>query len=404
VVHGLAEMATNMSRVDVLAPSVTTEWLGAGTNYVIQTPSGTLYRVYIDAAADVVFVKSIDGGLTWSLSTGVHSGTVQAVAVWYDRWSNISAGLIHCAYTDTGSDDIFYRSIDTESSDSLSGEVTVFAGSTAIAGGALSITRARGGNLVVAGSIDAGNEDGAWESTDVGATWGSAIADPSEAGTTDQYLLLPGWNADNQDVMLIFWDASAEELSVKRYDDSGNSWAETSIATSMTDQTAATAFPHMAAVVDLANSRNIVIAWSAVDAANADLRCWIIDDTTITETTNVVLDGTDDQGLCALAINSTTGLLYAFYGGKSDGSETFGASINIYYKSSANAGTTWGSETRLTTVGAYIRQINCPPRFLDFLPAPPLVLWGYTTGVLTEARINMGLPISPRASYQIGVM
>src|SRR3990167_4197311 len=256
---------------------------GAGISYVIETPAGNLYVVYIDNSVDVVFVKSTDGGRTWTAPTSVFVGTVQALAVWYDRWSNISAGKIHCAYTDSAIDDILYRSIDTENSDNLGTETTIFAGSTAIAGGALSITRARGGNLVVAGSIDAGTEDGAWESTDVGATWGSTIADPSEAETTDQYLLLPGWNADTQDVMLIFWDVSADELSVKRYDNSANSWAETSIATTMVDLSSTTGFPNVAAAVDLINSQNVVIAWTNTDTANADLRCWKITDTTITE-------------------------------------------------------------------------------------------------------------------------
>src|SRR3989304_7504753 len=340
----------------IICPSidlfVTANYAGAGTRYLVQTVARNLYCFYVDGQSDLGYKKSTDGGRTWSKETVIFVGSVQTVAVWYDRWSNIAAGLIHLAYTETASDDILYRNIDTENNDSLSGEVAVFAGRTAIAGGALSITRARGGNLVVAGSIDAGNEDGAWESTDVGATWGSAIADPSEAGTEDQYLLLPGWNADTQDVMLIFWDASADELSVKRYDNSANSWAETSIATGMVDQQAISAFPHVAAAVDLINSQNLVVAWRAVGTLGADLRCWIIDDTTITELTNIVLNSTDDQGLCAISILAN-GEWIVYYAGKTDGSETFTTSVGIYFKVSKDSGSTWGAETQFAA-----RQFN----------------------------------------------
>jgi len=354
------------NRVDAVVAEFTPtiQYSGGGTSYLVTTPSGILYCIYVDGLNDVAFKKSSDNGLSWSVQTTIFTGSATALSIWYDRWSGIAAGLIHCAYTESVGDDILYRSIDTENSDGLGTQTTVFAGGTTASGGALSITRARGGNLVVTGSIDAGAEDGAWESTDVGATWGSAIADPSEGATQDQYLLLPGWNADTQDVMLIFWDASAEELSVKRYDDSGNSWAETSIATSMTDQVAATAFPHVAATVDIANSQNVVVAWSAIDTANADLRCWTITDTTITEVTNVVLNSTDDQGLAAIGIDTETQYWYVFYGGKSDGSETFLTSINIYYKVSQDGGSTWGAETMLTNLNFNIKWLCCVPRFL----------------------------------------
>lgn len=335
---------------------------GGGTNYLVQTPAGVLYHVYVDTSQDVSFRKSSDNGISWSVSTTVYTGTVAQLCVWYDRWSNIAAGKIHCAYSDSGVDDIFYRSIDTESSDALGTETTVFLGSSTAANGALSITVSRGGNITVAGSIDAGTEDGAWESNDSGATWTGTVADPSEGATGDQYLLLPDFNADNQDIQLIFWDASADALSVKRYDNSANTWTETAIASSMVDGTIATAFPHYDAAVDIANSRVIVVAWSAVDASNADLRCWVITNTTITETTtNVVLNSTDDQGLAAITIDVDTGYWYVFYGGTAAGSETFETSINVYYKVSKDQGTTWGPETRITSENRQTNWlVSCP--------------------------------------------
>ena len=337
---------------------------GIGTVYVVQNPlNGDYYMFYSGAGADFYYVKSTDGGLNWSSPvTVIGSISTLSIAVYYDRWSNISAGLVHCAVVDSGGSDILYRNVDLENSDTLGTQVTVFDGVSAAGGGSLSITRTRGGNLIIAGSIDAGAEDGAWESADVGATWGSAIADPSEASTQDQYCLLPGWNADTQDAQLIFWDASADELSVKRYDNSANTWAETSISTSMVDYTSVNG---IAAATDLANSRNVVVAWSRTDFDTADLRCWVIDDTTITEKTNVVENSSDDQGFCSLAVDANTGWWHVFYGGKSDGSETFATAINIYHKISKDSGATWGDEMKISHHAMTLALIVSTPRFIN---------------------------------------
>lgn len=366
-----------MARADIIATNVNNNAVhfnGGGVNYVVQkhgTPA-TFYIVYVDQAVDIVYIKSTDGGFTWSHPVTVFTGTAVALSVWYQRWSNISGDIVHIAYIESGGANVLYRSLDI-SSDTLGTETTVFDGASTAGGGALTICETRGGHIRVVYNIDNGTEDGTASSTDAGATWGDTIADATEGATQDQFFLLPGWNADTQDTMLIFVDASANGLSVKRYDDSGNSWAESAIIAdgSFVEQAAGTAFPHLACFVDISNSRNVIIAWSAVDTANADLRCFIIDDTTITETaTNVVLNSTDDQGLCAFGLDTGTNTWYAFYGGKSDGTETYPTAMKIYYKTSTDAGATWGSETVLTLITRSTSWIACTPRFsTDYLLA-----------------------------------
>jgi hypothetical protein len=356
-----------MARADIIlaAPNTPQHYNGGGTHYPVQkhgTPA-TFYELFVDTANDLCYIKSTDGGFTWSNPVVVRAGTVIAFANWYRRWSGIASDKIDIFYTDANS--IFYRSLDI-STDTLGTETTVFAGASSAGGGSLTGGACRDGTLRVAGSIDAGAEDGAWSSTDDGATWGDTIADPSEGATTDQYYFMPGWNSDQADFMLGFVDASANGLSVKRYDDSGNSWAESAIIadSGFVDVTPATSYPHVAVTVDLANSRNILACWNAADAANQDLRVFVIDDTTITATTaDAVLNATDDCALCAIGIDTDTGTWYVFYAGNADGSETWNTAVKVYYKTSTDGGANWSAQTALTDITRSTLWMACVPRF-----------------------------------------
>jgi hypothetical protein len=259
------------SRADVIAAQTNSlvQFTGAGTNYIVQTPAGVLYLVMVDSGLDIMFRKSSDGGLTWSVPTIVFAGSATALSVWYDRWSNITAGLIHMAYTESGASDTLYRTINTESSDALSTQTTIFAGTSQANGGHLSISRAVGGNVYCKTCIDAGAEGGFFRLPNANVpngAWDAARTVDENLATTDQMILLPDYDAaDTQDMLAIFWDASANEISRKLYDDSANSWAETSIAGSMTDAAATATFPMFAVAPDPTNTRHVLVAWSAIN-------------------------------------------------------------------------------------------------------------------------------------------
>ncbi|MBP8294766.1 MAG: hypothetical protein KAX84_01580 [Burkholderiales bacterium] len=389
-------------RADVLAAQSTglVQFNGAGAQWLIQTPAGVLYLVYVDTGSDVAFKKSTNYGLTWSNPTVVFAGTTTAVAVWYDRWSDIAAGLIHIAYQESATDDTLYRTVNTESSDALSTQTVIFAGTSTATGGCLAITRARGGNVYCATMIDAGAEGGFFRLPNANVpsgAWDAARTTVFEAITGDMVLLFPGFAADNQDIICIFWDASANEISRKVYDDSGNSWAETSIATSMADQVATTAFPHFDGFVDIGRSNIVIVAWNGVDTASADLRCWTVDESAITEMTNVVANGTDDQGLCAITTKPSTEEWYCFYGGKSDGSETFLTSINIYYKVSLDRGTTWGPETQLTNSARDTTWLIGTPRWEN-----QFTVAFHNDIALDELMVSAPI-LQPRANFVLGL-
>lgn len=388
-----------------MADTVAAHWNGAGTNYIVKAANGYWYMVFIDSLNDVSFKKSLDG-VTWSQSTlAATAGTTTNLAVWYDRWTDPTGTLgdrIHMVFTDSGNDDTFYRTINTASSDALSTQTTIFLGASTAAGGHLSVTRAVGGNVYCKTVIDAGAEGGFYRLPTANVpngAWDAARTVDETIATLDQMILLPDYDAaDTQDIMAVFWDASANEVSRKLYDDSGNSWSETSIASSMTELSTATAFANFAVAPDPANTQHVLVAWSATDAANADLRCWTVDASTITEVTNVVLNSTDDQGLCAIAIDDDTGYWHAFYCGASGGSETWNTALNVYTKVSTDSGTTWGPETKVNVGGtATIRHLYTAPVFTGDWK----VAW--VVDAQTDDLVISSCVQQPRASLLLGV-
>lgn len=379
------------------------QFTGGGTSYLVEANNGDLYVIYVDTANDLAFRKSNDGGMNWSNPTVIFAGTIVSFAVWFDRWSNISAGLIHLAYTESGGSDTLYRTINTESSDALSTQTTIHAGTSTAAGGHLSIARARGGNVYCKTMIDAGAEGGFYRLPNANVpngAWDAARTVNEALATQDQIFLFPGFASDNQDMIAVFVDASANGLSRQLYDDSANTWSESAIIAdaSFVDLVAATAFPHVAGAVDLTNSRIIIVAWSAIDAANADLRCFTITESAITETSaNVVLNSTDDQGLAAFSLNTDTGEWIVAYAGASGGAETWLTSVNLYCKGSRDSGATWGPETKLTLTARDITWLTSVPR-----TRKPLLLAYHNDISLDEIMLNCDM-VEPRATYILGV-
>ena len=389
-----------MARADVIiSDGGATTYSGASSRNIFQTSAGVIYVVYVDGISDVCFRKSSDGGFTWTSPTVIFAGTTTALSCCWDKDAGLAGGLIHCAYTESGGADTLYRTIDTASSDALSTQTTIFAGASTAGGGALSITRSRGGNVYCKTMIDAGTEGGFYKLLNANVpngAWEAALTDTEALASTDQWILVPGFAADSNDIMCVFWDASADQISRYIYDDSANTWAETIFGAPMTfvDTTAAS-YPHFAVAIDSTNSQILVVAWNRVDFVNSDLTCWTMTESAITACTDVVTDSTDDQGLCGITLDTTTGYWWVFYCGKSDGSETFSTSINVYYKSSTDSGATWGAETILNTLGAGpINSIVPIQRILSAVATPPPCTYFSNVTQNDTWNINVDLPVA----------
>lgn len=317
---------------------------GMGNRWVVATPAGLIYCFYIAGDADCYYRKSSDGGLTWAAPVKINAAANAHVAlsVWFDKWTPGDAGTrIHIVYADTTVDDVLYQYLDT-ATDTLGGEVSVFAGLSASNPCFLSIAKARGGNIDVVYNIDSGTEEGFARSTDNGASFG-ARANPGEA-VADFFLLFPGNDADNQDMWCIWWDTSANAISLKVYDDSADSWAETAIAAA-TEPATPTCPNAFGGAMRHSDGHLILAFWNAHLTAAADLQVYDINGAgSITAKTDVMTNNSKVCGV-ALHVDQANDDLYVFVQGKSDGSETPHTNGRIYRWLSADDAATWGSET-----------------------------------------------------------
>jgi len=341
-----------MIRADSLIQSTIASARNCGQSvHLVQTSSAWYYFLIHSENNDLYWQKSTNLGISWT-SPVLIKGTITGagLAVWYDRWTPGDTGnLVHLAFLESVSNNVQYITFNTLN-DTVGSEVTVFDGASIVVAvnTCLSVTKARGGNIYVAFDVDGGTETGFYYSAS-GVSF-SALTDVNEA-TSDYYKLYPGNYADTQDIDCAYWDRSANELSLKVFDNSANSWSEASIATSMTAIASNVVCSQFDGTIRPSDGHLLLAAWSASDAANADLRCWDINGTAgIVEKTNVITDSVDDQGGCAIQLDTGTNNIIVYYFGKSDGSETAYTSMALYCKISTDGGATWGSETLVNSM------------------------------------------------------
>jgi len=271
------------------------------------------------------------------------------MSIWYDRWTPGNTGTkIHVAYQDAAFHDIFYRGLDT-SDDSLGTERTVFAGASFETGNwntaVIDITKARGGNLYIGFWGDSAGEYGFYRSTDGGATWTSR-ADVADGNAVDGILLMPGNETDEDDIWCVYWDRSANELTLKVYDDSGDSWSESVIATGVFDDVS---YYQMSAAPRHSDNHVILAAWDIISGPTADLWVYDLADSAgdVGSVTRVLVS-TDEAAGVAVLINQQNDDIYVAYmkGG------TWEATVDVFYKKSTDGGTTWGAEQSYSEAAA----------------------------------------------------
>jgi hypothetical protein len=351
------------------------------------------YCFFNDSDSDFFYTKTEDGGQSWETPVEIDTDTtISCVAfdVWYDQWTPGNSGsLIHIVWVETGDDDPQYRNLDT-SDDSFGSQVTIVAGGSA-AGGVgtqLQVTIAIGGNLYFGGSIDSGTERFFYRSTNGGTSWGSRAELIESSG--DTALMFPAANTgDNEDIVACYYDLNVDELTLKWYDDSANSWTESSLVQSFNpDNTDLLGHGMYSATIRHSDGHILLTAVTETDTATSD---HVVFDLNRTSTAFSILEKTkiteniDDHTHPAIFIDQSTDDIYVAYNGARDGSQSWQLTTNVYYVKSTDDGDTWSSGDTAYREGSAdnIAQVWVPPMGPRFY-----AVWRRDNSVLEGNAVN----------------
>lgn len=318
------------------------------------------YQFYADSGSnDLAYKKTTDGGQTWGSAVEVSNRLINGFSIWFDKWTPGQTGtVIHIGYIDDTGFDVYYKSLDT-ATDTLGTETLVYDGAGVDTRVHCSIAKMRGGNLYLWFTLTDTPDAGLYRSTDAGANW----TERSDTGLVendgdDIVSIFPGNESDNQDAWLLYLDRSANELSLKVHDDSGNSTTETAIG-AMTWISLNTSGAGFSGSVRLSDNHLIVAFFNDYDIATGDLKVYDIGSTaSITAKTNIATDKDDMFNPCVF-INQTTDRIYVAYAGKADGSEDIGTSVTPSYQHSGDGGTTWSGEQAYSEAAANFIGMSC---------------------------------------------
>lgn len=316
---------------------------GFGTyNYIVEDePTGNLYIFYYDySASKLLYKKSLNGGRTWGAEVEVRSAAASAIhciAIWYDGWTATNGSKIDVVWSEAGT--VYHKQI-TTATDSMSSLNTIHAtGYNTVSSSAISITRSRGGNLYCLYTTNGSSlGEGFRKSTDEGANWTSCTN--GNEGSTDTYIMLPDYQTDSNDVMCIYWDSSALEISLKRYDDSADSWAETSISTSVSYMNQQFGLSSFNAITDYANNQNILVHHTNPSTGSQNIKVFTITASAVNSKTNLYSNTSSSLNqLPSLSLVGNT--LYGFYLGQ----PTLNVSgmLSIVYKTSTDRAANWSA-------------------------------------------------------------
>lgn len=296
--------------------------------------------VFCDAGNDLSYTRTINGGATWA-TTEVRASEVMAMAVWYDKETPGDDGaLLHITWADTtGGDFVYYITLDVATNSlgtlrTVDGTVTIsFMDSI----NRIAITKTVNGNIIVA--FDTGTDVECYKSADLFATAGTAIANVFEGVGADWALLFPA-DVDDGDACALYIDRTADEISLKMYDDSEDSWTEIAIA-AMVDNAQ---FMHADGVIRHSD-RHLLIAFHSNsdnigdDLLTYDLTVNSIASPTITAKTNV-FTGQNESALASMFINQQNDDVYFAY----VGDFAWQGFVDVIFHISDDGMATWGAE------------------------------------------------------------
>lgn len=309
------------------------------------------YVIYVeDSFYDLYYRKTVDGGANWAAGVWLVDGNIFKFDCFADwQVAGDTGTKIHIAYQDAEAKAVRYMYLDTND-DTFGGDVEVeacqgsgnFRANTARQHNFISITKTRGGNLAIAlryADHLFAQFYGFYTSPDA-STWNSKNS-PWEDYPLDYCALFTGNEVDNQDIWAVFYDDTAEAISLKTYDDSENSWSEQAIASSIKFPTG-TYLQHDGCI-RLSDGHLIFAAWNKWDDAASVLQTWDINGAgSIVAKANVITD-TAEYFAVSVFVNQVNDDIYIAYVGGAVAESTVAAQ----YQLSQDGGGNWDGEVQI---------------------------------------------------------
>jgi hypothetical protein len=308
--------------------------------YWTDKDTGTV--VFISSGNEAFQRRTVDGGSSWSGQAIIFDGTIMNVACWYDQETPGDSGtILHVVTLDTGGA-CKYRTVNI-STGVRGTQRTVVSGltvSSTKSENRIAITKTVSGNIIVAYSTQ--SEIGCLKSDDLFATAGTSIADPFETPTEEDWLLLyPANTGDDNDACGIFWDRSANKISIKMYDDSEDDWTETENALDRHDNLT---YINMDGAVRHSDRKIMFVSHTDPDTVVDVLVASVINPNSIDSpsfpNTSLIYNSQAESAQCSVLINQQNDDVYVAYlkGG------TWLSEMDIVFHKSDDGMSTWGSE------------------------------------------------------------
>lgn len=327
----------------------------AGTDQDGQAPWGPFWISSTEGAVffqnssnDMVAIKTTTGVAGYGSVIAAAAGTSQGFACWFDRSTPGNTGTkVHCVWAENSALDFLYAAFDI-SAGTWSTPVTI---NGSLGGGGVTIfmpfiAGTRNGGFV-AGYVNGGTTSAAYKSAD-GSSW-SAVANPYESSVSDHVRGVSVNTGDNNDSGIIFQDESADEVSVKMYDDSGDTWTETAIGT-MVEIGNATQW-EFGTDTRLSDGHTILAVLNSNNDATSDIDVYdltlnSISSPTVTAKTDAIVDtGTQTQlSAAVVTVDQITDDIYVCY----LAGIALNSSMRAWYVKSTDGGVSWGSETAIS--------------------------------------------------------
>jgi len=302
--------------------------------------------VFISLGSEVNVNDTDDGGATWTDNAVTSTHATMAMAAWFDRETPGDTGdKIHFAWLSDHTNDPYYCNFDLGTSTvgtvqlvSASGNVSSTATNSRAA-----ITKLQNGTIIAAYLSSSVSYNVCYTSTDEFDVDITLVGDVYETSAEDWCLLYPA-NVDTGDAAAIYWDGSANQLSVKMYDATDTTWGdETTFGPTMAE--GSVTIRSYDAAVRHSDGHIILAAHSSYDQTGNDLLTWDITPDSLTTPTitakATIFENQTESGLAAVLINQQNDDVYVFYGKGG----TFNSSIDIVYHLSDDGLTTWETES-----------------------------------------------------------